>query len=217
MDITTDDIKATSGDELDALLSDPDMVAAEEEVFICLDGKKRRQYEAVKARIDERAAAREIEAAERDEQTARAAATTVPVNDDRLSTKKPAAAAAAADEPAPRDPEQDLLEQLVRDMKTKTVRFLVHSVGTARWNELVAAHPMRKDPATGRFDARDVAAGGFNPSTFYVDLVRHSIVEPAMTDARYASLLKKVTDSQFDKLAQAAANVNRQEPDDLPF
>jgi hypothetical protein len=213
VDITTDDIKATSGDDLDAMLADPDMVPAEEHVYICLDGKKRRQYEEVKARIQERADQHAAAAAAAAEEAARAAAGN-PVNDTRLATKTPAAAGPAG--PAPRDPEQDLLEQLVREMKVKTVRFVITSIGTARWNEFVVKHPMRKDPASGRYDPRD-AQTGFNVSTFWVEVVRHSITEPEMNDARYASLLKKLTDTQFDKLAQAAANVNRQEDDDLPF
>lgn len=214
MDITLDDIGRKSGDELDALLADPEIVPAEKIVYICMDGRKRRQYEEVKARIEARAEEAAAAAAEADEQGARAAAGTA--TDDRLSTKGPR----PAGEPAPpvRDPEQDLLEQLVRDMKAKTVPFVVESVGSPRWNDLVAAHPPRKDTATGRYDPRDIAGGAFfNVSTFYVALVRESIVSPEMTDARYASLLKKVTDQQFDKLAQAAADVNRQEPDDLPF
>lgn len=211
LEITTDDIGPVDGDTLDAWLTDPETVPTETTVYICIDGKTRRKYEEVKARIAERAEAAEAEQAAALEGAAAAAA--AGPKDDRLSSKTPASVPAP---PATPDPEQPLLEQLIRQMKAKTIPFVIRAVGSPRWNELVAAHPPRKEPDSGRYDPRD-ARSGFNVSTFYVQLVRESIVKPEMTDARYAALLPKLTDVQFDKLAQAAADVNRAESDDLPF
>lgn len=206
VEITTEDIKPVDGEQLDAWLADPDTVPSETTVYICIDGKKRRQYEDVKARIAERAELAEAATAE----TAAAATAAGPV-DSRLSTRTPAPPA-----PAVPDPEQPLLEQLIREMKGKTVPFIVRSVGSPRWNELQALHPPRKEADSGRLDPRD-ARSGFNVATFYVQLVRESIVAPAMTDQRYAALLPKLTDAQFTRLAQASADVNGNESDDLPF
>jgi len=211
IEITTDDIAQVDGETLDAWLSDPDTVPTETTVYVCLDGKKRRKYEEVKARIAERAELAEAERAAALE--AAAAAAGAGPKDDRLSTKTPPA---VPDAPAPADPEQPLLEQLVREMKAKTVPFVIRAVGSPRWNELQAAHPPRKEPDTGRINPRDVNSG-FNTATFYVDLVRESIASPPMNDARYAALLTKLTDAQFTRLAQAAADVNSTESDDLPF
>lgn len=209
-EITTEDIQPVDGDQLDAWLADPGTVPGEATVYICIDGKRRRKYEDVKARIAERAQAAEdaATAAADTKVTAFISA----VADDRLATKTPKPAEAV---PA-RDHEQDLLEQLIREMKTKTVPFVIRSVGSPRWNELQAAHPPRKEADTGRLNHRDAPAG-FNVATFYVALVRESIASPPMTDARYASLLQKLTDAQFTRLAQAAADVNSVEADDLPF
>lgn len=220
-DITLDDIADVDGEQLDAWLADPDTVATEDTVHICIDGKSRREYHEVKARIAERrdaAVAAAVAAWEADNPEA-------PANgpkDDRMNTKRPAVTLPPTPEEIlaalPRDSEQDLLEQLVKKMKAKTIPFLIRAVGSPRWNELVAAHPPRKDPGTGRIDQRDLNGGGlFNVSTFYVQLVRESIIKPAMTDARYAALLPKLDDVQFTKIAQAAADVNSLEDNDLPF
>lgn len=219
-EITLDGIVDVDGEQLDAWLADPDTVPTEETVHICIDGKARRQYHEVKARIGERRDAAVADALEA------WAATPSDVGngpkDDRLGVKRPTAAAAPTAEEIiaglPRDPEQDLLEQLVKKMKAKTVPFVIRSVGSPRWNELVAAHPPRKDPGSGRLDPRDVQGGGiFNASTFYVELVRESIALPVMTDARYAALLPKLDEAQFTRLANAAMAVNATEDDDLPF
>lgn len=209
-EITTEDIQPVDGEQLDAWLADPETVPSEDTVYICIDGKRRRKYEEVKARIAERAQAAADAAAAAAGAQATAAAGAVP--DVRLGTRTPKPATGET----VRDPEQDLLEQLVREMKAKTVPFLIRSVGSPRWNELQAAHPPRKEADTGRLDPRD-ARSGFNVATFYVALVRESIASPPMTDARYASLLAKLTDAQFTRLAQAAADVNSAEADDLPF
>lgn len=220
-DITLDDIKAVDGDQLDAWLADPETVATEDTVYICIDGKSRREYREVKARIAERRDAAVADALEKWE-TGNGAGGVSGVKDDRLNTKRATVELPPTPESIlaglPRDPEQDLLEQLVKKMKTKTVPFLIRSVGSPRWNELIATHPPRKDPGTGRMDERDLRGGGlFNVATFYVQLVRESIVKPAMTDARYAALLPKLDDTQFSKIAQAAADLNAYEDNDLPF
>jgi hypothetical protein len=220
-DITLDDIAEVDGDTLDAWLNDPDTVATEDTVYICIDGKTRREYREVKERIAERRDAAVRDAVEKWEKSDPETPANGP-KDDRMNTKRVTASLPPNPEQIlaalPPDHEQPLLEQLVKKMKTKTIPFLVRSVGSPRWNELIAAHPPRKDPGTGRIDQRDLNGGGlFNVSTFYVQLVRESIVKPAMTDARYAALLPKLDDTQFTKIAQAAADLNAYEDNDLPF
>ncbi|WP_431935793.1 hypothetical protein [Micromonospora sp. RP3T] len=182
---------ATSDDDFDRLVAGANM--PEIPVPLCLDGKLRRQYEEVKDRIASRAA----------ERTAAAA---IDASDVRLGTRSP-----ADDEP---DPEQAHADELVERMRAATVVFLVRAMSSTDYNRLLEAHPPRKDPTTGRVDMRDFH--GYHAGTFPNALVRKSIAAPTMTDQRWAQLDAALTDAQFDKLFQAAANCNRRD-EDLPF
>lgn len=173
---------------------------AEDTVSLCLNGKLRREYEAVKARIAERADLAEAAA------TVAAAARTP--GDDRLATRDPGAAEPYVDE------EQGRLDELVAEMHRYMVTFVIRAVDSQRWNELVEAHPPRKDPATGR--RAEVDFEGVNQKTFYPELLRLSIAEPEMTDAQHAKLRTKLTAAQVDKLSNAAKEVNRRD-EDIPF
>lgn len=191
---------ATTDDEFDALIEEASL--PEKPVRLCLHGNLRREYEETKARIEERAAERDAE------RTAAAAAAAGMVNDVRLASKTPEAPADV------RDPEQDRLDELAAQMRAKLVTFIVRAMPSKEYNALVAAHPPRREPNTGRVDQRDYQ--GFNATTFYPELVRRSIAKPTMTPERWAKLDAKLTDAQFDKLATAAAEVNRRD-EDLPF
>jgi hypothetical protein len=191
---------ATTDDEFDALIEEATL--PEKPVRLCVHGNLRREYEEVKARIEERGAERDAE------RTAAAAAAAGMTNDVRLATRSPEAA------PAERDPEQDRLDELAELMRAKAITFVVRAMPSKEYNALVAKHPPRREPNTGRVDPRDYQ--GFNANTFYPELVRLSIAKPTMTPERWAKLDVKLTDAQFDKLANAAAEVNRRD-EDLPF
>lgn len=197
-------------------------VRAEAMVPLCLNGRLRRQYEEVKARVDERTAEHEAEreAARlvlkaKAHAAARAAAEAN--GDDRLVSKPAAAEPDPEDaEDAPYvDPEQGELDRLRAAMLRFTVPFIIQGVPEGEWNQLLEAHPPRKDPADAKkTDPRDWE--GVNAATFYTDLVRRSIVEPPHTDEQFAKLMDLVTSAQFDRLGNAAAEVNKKD-EDLPF
>lgn len=194
----------------------------EDIVPLCLNGKLRRQYEAVKARIEERAAVREAE------QDAAALAIKAQASiaarhageasaDDRLVSKPPAELPAEEAPPAEPyvDPEQGELERLRAEMLRFTVPFVIRAVPDAEWNKLLEDHPPRRDPSDAKkTDPRDWE--GVDSSTFYTALVRVSIAEPVHDDARFAKLMDLVTSAQFDRLAKVAAEVNKRD-EDLPF
>lgn len=200
-------------------------VPNEERVPLCFNGRIRRDYEEVAARIEarreDRDAARLV--AESNARQA-AAAAAEPSADDRLGVKRatPDEAAAAAlaglpDEATFVDPEQDTADRLLDEMKRYTVVFVLHAIGP-KWNEILEQHPPRKDPADAKKnDPRDWE--GVNSSTFYTAMVRASLTSPQMTDERWDKLLNgpaRLSDMQFDRLADAAKRVNRQD-EDLPF
>lgn len=189
----------TSDDDFDRLIGDASL--PERSVSLCLNGKLRREYEDVKERIEKRAA-------ERDGQRTAAAAATLNEGDTRLATKAPEVSAVE------RDPEQDRLDQLVVLMRGQMVTFLVRAMPSKEYNRLLEQCPPRKESSTGRIDPRDYQ--GYDSSKFVPALVRKSIVQPTMTDERWAKLDDVLTDAQFDKLFQAAAEVNRRD-EDIPF
>lgn len=198
-------------------------VLAEETVPLCLNGRLRRQYEDVKARVEERLAdvEAEREAARlvikaRANAAARVAAERA-VADDRLVSPSPAEPGPDDDAEEPYvDEEQPELDRLRAEMLRWTVPFVIRAVPDERWNELLEKHPPRKDPSDAkRPDPRDAAAG-VNVDTFYREMARLSIVEPAQDDAKFARLMTLVTAAQFARLRDAIAKVNIRD-DDLPF
>ncbi|MEU7590640.1 hypothetical protein AB0A95_30660 [Micromonospora sp. NPDC049230] len=200
-DTTAAPIEGTPDDEFDTLIENATM--RRKPVRLSLDGELRGEYELVKDRIAQRAAKRDAA------RTAAAAAALTGGGDTRLGTKTPEAP--PADE---RDPEQDHLDELVEKMRAKAPTIIVQGMSSTEYNRLLQAHPPRKDPTTGRVDPRDY--DGYNSATFPPALVRASIVKPTMTDARWAKLDAKLDDTQFDKLYNAAAQVNRRD-EDIPF
>lgn len=58
---------------------------------------------------------------------------------------------------------------------------------------------------------------GADTSKFYDALLRACIVAPAMSEAQYDRLMGRITDLQFDRLAQAAVKLNREMDGTIPF
>lgn len=195
----------------------------EDVVPLCLNGRMRRQYEAVKARVEERTADHEAEreaarlVIKAKAHAAARAAGEAAVADDRLASR-PAPVPVPEDDPAEApyvDEEQPELDRLLAEMMRFTVPFTIRAVPDPEWNKLLEDHPPRKDPADAKkIDPRDFE--GINSATFYADLVRRSIAEPAHTDEQYARLLELVTSAQFERLIKTATEVNKRD-EDLPF
>jgi hypothetical protein len=172
--------------DFDALLDDATL--AETTIALCFNGKLRAEHARIKARIDERTAARDAQK--------------VP-GDDRLATR----------DDAP-DPEQPDLDRVVEKMRPYTVEFTLRALPKPEWTDLFAEHPPRTDRQTGKRNPRDMI--GVNYDTFFPALVRKSIVSPELTGERWQKLYAKLSDAQFNKLANEAWAIN-QTDDDVPF
>lgn len=107
------------------------------------------------------------------------------------------------------------IETLRQQMVDHTVEFVLRAMPRPEWKAFVAEHPPRKDDK-GEVDERDRYTG-INSETFYDALVRRSVVEPELDDEDWSLLLgEKLTDRQFDTLADAAWALNRRDVD-VPF
>lgn len=176
--------------DLDALL-DEEPKLPEDVVSVCLRGDLLAEWNRLKALFD-----------------------AGPGEDDRAMLSERAAKRRIADQMA--DVEQQ--------MRAGTVAFRLRALPRVRrpgmpaeqlvWNELLEAHPPRKDDK-GKVHQHD-AALGVNRATFFDALVRASIVEPEMTDERWDKLVIRLNDGQFDRLFAAAWRLNRDEVD-VPF
>ncbi|MFI1194086.1 hypothetical protein ACH4T9_12625 [Micromonospora sp. NPDC020750] len=161
---------------------------AETTVPLCLNGRLRAEYDRVTATIDERAA--------------QADAASLP-GDDRLASKGPAP-----------DPQQAELDRLIEEMRRYTVEFTLRALPKPEWTDLFAKHPPRVDKVTGKREPKDMI--GVNYDSFFPALVKESIVSPELTGDRWVKLYAKLSDAQFNKLANEAWNIN-QIDGDIPF
>ncbi|MEV4767804.1 hypothetical protein [Micromonospora humida] len=108
------------------------------------------------------------------------------------------------------------MEALRQQMREQTYPFRLRAMARPAWHEFVAEHPPRKDEESGEIDERD-RVRGVNVASFFPDLIRRSVVEPALDNAEWSRLLDEVlTDRQFNELADAAWGLNRREID-IPF
>jgi len=162
---------------------------AETTVSLCLNGKLRAQYETLKARIEERIA--EEEDANSDDNP-----------DTRLTTRKRKA--------APTKQEQADLDRLVEEMKAHTIICRLVALPRPEFHQLLKEHPAPKDEKTGR------PMGKFNPDTLAPALLRKALVEPALSAAQYDKLMKALNQAQFDRLTNAAWDLNHEDTD-IPF
>lgn len=185
----------------------------QETVWLCLNGELRARYDEIADRIESR---RQERAAARLEAEERARRNAEPGEDDRLATRPEPVDPVPAEDTVV-DPEQPAADDLIEQMKRWTVPFVLASVGE-RYNELVLENPPRRDPNDAKLiDPRD--RSGFNTLKFYPALVRESLIKPEMTDERWEKLRTgpaRLSDRQFEQLANAAVRVNRQDYD-LPF
>lgn len=101
--------------------------------------------------------------------------------------------------------EQELAEQikaLEAEIEKKTLQVRLRGLGHEPWAELIAKHPPRPD-------VREDAAVGVNFTTFLSDLIEQEIVEPKLSSDQLKKLRSKITDSQYNDLANAAWQLGR--------
>src|SRR5690606_41303613 len=111
---------------------------------------------------------------------------------------------------------EEQLKKLEKLKQERSVTFLLRGLSAQRYNQLYHEHPPRRDPGTGAVDVRD--AYGYNSATFPAALVRASIVQPRMTDARWNKTINPITEGQFNKLFEAARQLTlRLRDQDAPF
>lgn len=125
------------------------------------------------------------------------------------------------------------IEALRQQMLDHTIDFRLRAMPREVWREFVAQHPPRKGD-----DGKPVESDkyiGLNVDTFFVSLVRQSVIEPELDAEDWRGLLGDdkqerarraaagepaapgvLTDRQFDDLQNAAWKLNRHEVD-VPF
>lgn len=104
----------------------------------------------------------------------------------------------------------DAAEQLRSEVDQEAVALQFRALPFTAYNQLVIAHPPRKDHRTdGTF--------GYNTLTFFPELIRSCLVDPVVTDEQWARLLGVMNDKTFDRLAGAALQVNRGQDANVPF
>lgn len=89
-------------------------------------------------------------------------------------------------------------------MADSEVDVRLRATKVSAWMKLLADHAPRKD------DEGD-AAVGFNQATFFVDLVRASIVDPELDGDDFDALIDALNSRQFDEVSNASWALNRGE------
>ena len=106
------------------------------------------------------------------------------------------------------------LRDVEQEMQAATVPFALRALARPAFRALFAAHPPRKDdegnPVTADWN-------GVNTTTFYDALIRACTVAPELDEDTWRILLEeKLTDRQYEDLAQAAFDISRDKID-YPF
>jgi len=108
------------------------------------------------------------------------------------------------------------MEDLREEMLTKTVTVVMRALPQPAFQRLTKMHPPRRDDA-GNIDPDDAEGPGVNMATFWRALVKACWASPEVSKDRMAKLLdEKLTDRQFEQLANLAFAVNRGDVD-IPF
>jgi hypothetical protein len=112
------------------------------------------------------------------------------------------------------------ITNLTEQMRDSVVEFRLRALPRTRrpgdhrpsFAELKAQHPVREE--NGELRREDIMAGFVNAETFPDPLVRHSIVDPPLTDEDWEQL--ELSQGQFDELVNAAWQLNQGKVD-IPF
>jgi len=89
-------------------------------------------------------------------------------------------------------------------MAEQTLEVVVRGLPRNDWKALVRDHPPREGVEADK-------QLGVNQESFTDAMVYACIVSPEMTDDEKATLLDVITDAQYEKLTEAAWNVNRRD------
>lgn len=102
------------------------------------------------------------------------------------------------------------IELLRMEMRESVEVFRLRALPRGRYTALMGDH----QPAEGDEQQRHL---GYNPSTFFPDVVLRSIVEPEGIDEQtWGEFLDTITDFQFDELVSAVTFLNHRKVD-IPF
>lgn len=109
---------------------------------------------------------------------------------------------------------REQMDALGEQMAAGNVTFRLRALTRPKWRQLLADHPPRREGDDVNEQDRVV---GVNTETFFDALVRSSVVEPELDPEDWTLLLgEKLTDRQFDLIANAAWGLNRRDVD-VPF
>jgi len=194
--------QATSDEFFESLLAEANL--PETTVTLCLDAQLLAEYEEIRQKLAGKRVQHVLSQAGGSEDEG---------DDTRLGVAGPG-------ETREPDPELGQLEEQLKKLEKlkqeRSVTFLLRGLSAQRYNQLYHEHPPRRDPGTGAVDVRD--AYGYNSATFPAALVRASIVQPRMTDARWNKTINLITEGQFNKLFEAARQLTlRLRDQDVPF
>jgi hypothetical protein len=111
------------------------------------------------------------------------------------------------------------IEALREQMREDTYTFRLRALPKRDFRALVSDHPPRRvtnEAGDEEFHQQDRFLG-VNFETFFDALIRASVVDPELDDADWVVLLQeKLTDKQYDKLADGSWTLNRSDVD-IPF
>jgi hypothetical protein len=94
------------------------------------------------------------------------------------------------------------VQAIEEEMRQATLTLRLRAMSRADWQELLAAHPPRKDNEVDR-------NLGLNDSTFWDALIWLSLVSPALDEVRLEQVLNRLTPRQFNTLTTAAWSLNQ--------
>lgn len=134
-----------------------------------------------------------------------AAAEAQAVFDDAVERNLPTAGPAVD-----RDAALEKVTALEERMKAASVTFTITGISTSEYNGIAIKHPPREDYPG------DIGRG-YNPTTFFPEIVRTCTIAPVMTNAQWDKVMNRLTDRQFDLLAGAVIKLNREDTGQIPF
>lgn len=106
------------------------------------------------------------------------------------------------------------IETLRDQMREDTYTFRLRALPKRQWRSLVSEHPPRPTD-DGGIDDRDRFLG-VNSDTFFDAMIRACVIDPELDDETWNELNEKLTDKQYDSLADTAWSLNRSDID-VPF
>lgn len=133
---------------------------------------------------------------------------------EQAKANKPPAGARRLDSASPLREADAELEQLREQMAEHVIELRLRALPRPKFRALIEEHQPRQS-ATGDVDERDKYIG-VNTATFFDPLIRACVVDDLDAEDWRVLLEEKLTDAQYDVLADAAWAINRRDVD-VPF